>query len=144
MTDPPEGTSAACSPYATSLLAVPTPDHQWLLDLVAEVFVNYGNWPVYDFVEERIEDQGLVADELLTSLPSLMSGRHRDWSYAAVKYAPVHPPPRDSRVALTVLGLALSKQRRDIAGGCIQFVRALATAKRESPFDPTTVSPALP
>jgi hypothetical protein len=93
-----EGLSAR-SAYAARLLAPLTPDQQWLLDLAADVFVNYGRWPVYDYVQGQVEDRGLDTDELLASFPRLFSSRYPNWSYAAITYAPTRPPTPESRSA---------------------------------------------
>jgi len=140
VTNPPEGSSAR-SVYADRLLAPLTPDQQWLLDLVAEVLVSYGNWPVYEYVAGQIDDRGLDTDELLASFPRLPSGRYANWYYAALTYASTRPPTPESRVALTILGLNRSRQGSNIAGRCLALLRALTLAKRGSTMDPTTVTP---
>jgi len=46
-----------------------------LLRIVGEVVAEFGQWPVYQYVEARMDDAGLDADGVLRSMPPITHGQ---------------------------------------------------------------------
>jgi len=118
------------------LLRPPTPQQQALLAAVSEPFLEQGAWPVFDYVEAALDDQGLDAATIVNTFPS--------WH---TRYSPVWPGPMtfirpEDQVALTIAGLelhaAFSEEARRVVNAYLATLRYLAGRFRATPASPTT------
>ena len=64
-----------------------TPDQQRLVDLVAEAFAIDGEWPIFDYLEAKFDQEHKDAWETLYSLPRV--GR---WNYGAAWWVGMNQP----------------------------------------------------
>ena len=51
------------------LLPAPTSEQQILLDAVAGIYLEYGKWPTWQWLEEKLERDGFDAVSIVASLP---------------------------------------------------------------------------
>jgi hypothetical protein len=123
--DPQDPVSA----ITTELLAPLNAAQHRLLDVIAGGFAD-SEWPMFDYVDALLERDGIDAASTLESLPSLTWYGPALWSRGGG-----NPPPRDSTVALTVLGLTKARW----AGGLtiliayFEFLRRAAAWRRTLP-----------
>jgi hypothetical protein len=122
------------------LLAPFTPEQQAVVDLLAKVWMEHGEWPNLRYVEHEMDRLGFALETVLPTFPSLrVIGSHPVGAgYQAVWYDGLGGAP-DSRVGLTVAGLA----HLPVAGqNCLAFLRllqAMATYFLNQPVDPFQV-----
>ena len=117
------------------LLAPPTPEQRSLLEAVSRPFLQTGEWPVMDYVDAVLDDQGLDVWRVRETFSS--------WP---VRYSAVWPGPgslinAEEKIGLTVAGLglcaALSEDARAIVEDYLVVLRYLADRFREAPASPT-------
>jgi hypothetical protein len=125
---------------ATALLAEPTPEQAQTLEFVAQAFVvRRYRWPVFDYVEAELEEQGIDAWTALERLP-----RHPGTAYSAVQWSrsPNIRPQPETPVALTVLGLYQAEAGGHVNTGMVDvflaLLPALAEFRRRAPRSPDT------
>jgi hypothetical protein len=84
---------------AEALLEEPSPTQLRILEFIAEGFVQYREWPVFDYVAGHFEAEGISVWNELRSLPIHPQG------YYAVALPTNREPDPGGRIALTMLGL---------------------------------------
>lgn len=110
-----------------------------LLELVWSLFREKNQFPVYQYVEYMLHQQGYEAAEILSSFPSISPDGSR------ARYAAVYADPDtgsylpDNRVCLTIAGLFHARDHlaMKIIGDFLAYLRALTAAQeriKESPF----------
>jgi hypothetical protein len=90
-----------------------TPDQQWLVDLVAEAYINDGGqWPIFDYLEATFDAKHKVAWEALYTLPWM-----GQWHYGAAWWVgmnvPDAKPSAEAEIELTILGMHRSASLQD-------------------------------
>jgi hypothetical protein len=91
---------------------------QTLADALTAVWMERDQWPTYQWVDHHMRREGLDALEVLASFPIMGTRRHNTLSYADVAYDWWATPPNpESRVRLTIAGLARQLQSRRAAPG---------------------------
>ncbi len=94
----------------TSLLDPLTEDQQELVEIVAQVFLKHGRWPIFDYVEKTLDRDRIDANHAIATFPS------SERLYGGGPYSAVWTTGggNDRTVELTVLGMVHSKSlRRD-------------------------------
>lgn len=81
------------------LLTVVTNEQLALLRIVGDVLTDVGEWPVYQYVEARMDELGFDADAVLRSMPYISNGQ---LSYSLVRRG--HSTAPDALVKLTIAG----------------------------------------
>jgi hypothetical protein len=117
------------SAIAEELLAPLNAEQQRLVDLIAGGFAE-SKWPMFDYVDAQLERDGIDAASTLESLPAVGWYGPASW----IK-APGNPPPRDSTVTLTILGLARANWAPGLAIliAYFEFLRRAAEWRRSVP-----------
>lgn len=110
----------------------PTPDQQKLIDLVGDVYLKYGEWPGWAYVEEAMDRAGLPAALVLASLPRDTHNYGHLWPMRTGA-----PRPED-RVGLTIAGLAKLSGAEQIVNSFVRLVAAMGTIREGIRLDPFT------
>lgn len=108
------------------------PSHRRLLDTIHEPFLSHGAFPLFDYVDRVLYEQGLDAEALIASLPSL--GTHT--IYGLVRPANQRLWRPEETIQLTIAGLRrCSKGEEDVAA-FMHTLQLLTAAEADSPRDP--------
>lgn len=116
------------------LLRPPTPEQRSLLEAVSDPFIESGTWPVMDYVDAILDEQGFDAERVRETFPS--------WP---VRYSAVWPGPgslvsANDQIGLTVAGLQLcstsSEAVRAVVEDHLASLHYLADRFREAPARP--------
>jgi hypothetical protein len=110
---------------------MPTREQQMVLDTVAPVYLKYGQWPTWAWLEETLDRQSLSASEILAGFP-------REFSVGYGYLWPTRqsaPTPQD-RVGLTVAGLAHVEPAEQLVSHFLNLVDALGTIRAGARLDP--------
>jgi hypothetical protein len=124
---------------AENLLQPLNRDQQRVIEVVAQAFEeNSWQWPVFDYLEGVLENEGVDAWTALASLP-----RHPESSYAAAWWSwrgGAKPQPNES-VGLTVLGLHRAEELQSVTPGVVPaffaLVKLLAEWRKRRPLSAT-------
>jgi hypothetical protein len=105
------------------LPAPATPEQQELLQTVWNAFASTSEWPTFDWVDRKLDRQGLDAVAALAQLPEgLMRGLPD----------PSRPvPPDDSILALTIAGAARCNGSSDVVLLFLALIRILAETEQK-------------
>jgi hypothetical protein len=116
-----------------------TDQQQALISAIGEVWItNNRRWPNYGYVERVLDQQGLRAEQVIASLPSIGSSQ---WvggqpSYGLVWFEDMKGRP-DKRVGLTVAGLAhLPEENQPVVGLVLLAVGIMANMRATAFLDP--------
>jgi hypothetical protein len=117
-----------------ALLDKPSATQLRVLEFIADTFMkNELRWPVFDYVEACLDDQGIDAWTELQALP-------REPNYSSIAWAPTQKPPREYRVVLTMLGIyhveAVGPLRTGLAPLFLAVLDILAEKRRNCPRSP--------
>jgi hypothetical protein len=117
------------------MFELPSAEQRRFLDLVADVYLDHAEWPVWAWMEEMLDRDGLDAEEIAASLP-----REPTVGYGLVfpNRNTVHTP--QDRVGLTIAGLAHVPQAAALVTIFLNFVDALGSARASAHLDPFSES----
>jgi hypothetical protein len=124
---------------ASRLLDPLTDNQQRMVELMTGAFIeNAWEWPLFDYVEGRLDDEGIDAWSELARLPQQPgSGYSAAWWDRAGNV----PPEPEKPVGLTVLGLHHAEAGEKVSAGLVplflSLVGFLARWRRERPLLPT-------
>jgi hypothetical protein len=116
------------------LLNPVTDEQRYLLEIIGEAVVTAGGWPVYQYVQAKMDNCDLDLEVVLSSLPAITADQ--------LVYSPVR---RDRHgddgtpIALTVAGLAHLDQFRTTVATFLGVVARLAEERAAAQFDPLKV-----
>jgi hypothetical protein len=124
---------------AENLLQPLNRDQQRVIEVVAQAFEeNSWQWPVFDYLEGVLENEGVDAWTALTSFP-----RHPESSYAAAWWSwrgGAKPQPNEP-VGLAILGLHRAEELQSVTPGVVPaffaLVRLLAEWRKRRPLSAT-------
>ncbi|MFG3180283.1 hypothetical protein ACGFZC_35255 [[Kitasatospora] papulosa] len=122
-------------PGTEELPAVGTPEEQELLQVVWDVFATTSRWPSFDWVDRRLDKQGLDAAEALSRLPEDLVRGFPDPSRRL--------PSEDSVVALTIAGAARCQGSADVVQVFLALIRVLAETEQHWASGPGGDRPSL-
>jgi len=117
-----------------SLLRPPTPEQRALLSAISGPFLTQGIWPVFDYVESVLDEQGVEAVVALSAFPSWPTQYSAWWPGPGSFLRP------EDQLALTVAGLALcsdSEEAGRVVDSYIAALRYLADRFHRAPATPT-------
>jgi len=114
-----------------SVLRPPTLNEQFLFDVLADVYLKYGEWPSWAYVEEMLDRRGVDPLRTLYGLPHELP----------VHYGYVHParpgaPDANYRLGLTVAGLSYVDQAKPIVEGYLNFLDRLGEVRAAATLEP--------
>jgi len=122
-------------PAATDPLLRPLrSDQHTLLKTIGDAVVASGAWPVYQYVQARMDEAGWDVDEVFGSLPSI-SGMHLTYSLARRDRGGRDEEP----VKLTVAGLAHLEEFSATVRIYLRVLNALGEQRAAAPFEPQQV-----
>ncbi|MGB2569274.1 hypothetical protein ACPFP2_12595 [Micromonospora citrea] len=116
------------------LLTAVTHEQIALLRIVGDVLTDIGEWPVYQYVEARMDELGLDADAVLRSMPSISAGQ---LNYSLVRRDHSNSP--DAQIKLTVAGFAHLPEHADVLDMFLAVLVELADRRARAAFDPRRV-----
>ncbi len=124
---------------AATLFEPLTDNQQRMVELIVSAFIeNAWEWPVFDYIEGRLEQEGIDA---WTELPRLPQQAGSGYGAAWWDRAGNAPPAPDMPVGLTVLGLYHAEAREQVSAGLVSMflslVRFLDEWRRQRPLSPT-------
>lgn len=108
---------------------------QQLLAIVGDALTTTGTWPVYQYVEAKLDEQGLDIEEVLATLPYFS---HLQLTYSLVR-RDRHGGREEEPVRLTVAGMAHLDGFADTVTMYLRVLNALAEARAAAPFEPGRV-----
>ena len=104
-----------------------------LLRIVGDVLTDIGEWPVYQYVEARMDELGLEADAVLRSMPYISNGQ---LSYSLVRRD--HSTAPDARVKLTIAGFAHLPAHAGVVGMFLAVLNELSDRRAKAEYERTT------
>lgn len=113
------------------MVGLPNREQRFLLDEVATVYLNEGQWPGWAWLEETAERQSLNAAEIVATFPRVFSV---GYSYLS-PIRPTMPAPTD-RIAVTVWGLSYVERARTLVDAFVNLLDALGTIRAGIKLDP--------
>jgi hypothetical protein len=114
----------------SALFPAPTTEQQSLIDAVARIYLEHGEWPTWQWLDETLERDGLDATSILASLP-------RTGSYGYGYLRQLNPSPQPlSAVRLTVAGLSQVENAKVRISTFVRFVGVLGTLRSKIVLDP--------
>ncbi|MFC8863919.1 hypothetical protein [[Kitasatospora] papulosa] len=122
-------------PGTEELPAVGTPEEQELLQVVWDVFATTSQWPSFDWVDRRLDKQGLDAAEALSRLPEDLVRGFPDPSRRL--------PSDDAVLALTIAGAARCQGSADVVQVFLALIRVLAETEQHWASGPRADRPSL-
>jgi hypothetical protein len=112
------------------LLRPVTADQQALLDIVGDVLAETADWPIYQYVEAKMDDRGLDLETVLASMPGIRVGRGHYSLVVCNDRSDTGP------ITLTVAGLAHLQRCGQIISIFLSFLSKLAQARANATYDP--------
>lgn len=109
----------ASDTVAEPLLRTVTAEQRKLLEIVGDALARSGDWPIYQYVQAKMDDDDLDIDSVLRTMPVLTDG-------GSLRYSLVRRDRTggdDTPIALSVVGMAHLEQ---FATTVSMFLRALA------------------
>ncbi|SCG78142.1 hypothetical protein GA0070613_6476 [Micromonospora inositola] len=116
------------------LLTAVTNEQLALLRIVGDVLTDIGEWPVYQYVEARMDELGLDADAVLRSMPSISDGQ---LSYSLVRRD--HSTAPDTLVKLTIAGFAHLPAHAGVWDMFLAVLNELSDRRVKAAYDPRQV-----
>ena len=113
-----------------------------LLKVIYEPFGLAGAWPIWQYVDLRLDEMGLDAAAVLGSLPRVRSADAHMWAsaYALTWFMnPSSTPQLDQAIALTVAGLWHLDKTEPLLGAFLSTLRYLVAEQRGLVPSPTKV-----
>ncbi|GAA3250732.1 hypothetical protein GCM10010532_097570 [Dactylosporangium siamense] len=126
--------TAPISSDTDALLRPLAAPQQSLLDIVGDTVISTGSWPVYQYVQAKLDDLGLDIDEVCAGLPSIPHGQT---AYSLIR-RDLHRRDEEP-VQLTIAGMAHLPSFKPAVDMFIRFVNALAERRAAAPFEPGQV-----
>ncbi|MEV0453823.1 hypothetical protein [Catellatospora methionotrophica] len=126
---PPSATAA------DPLLVPLTAPQLRLLNIVGDAVLENLDWPIYQYVEGRMDHYGLDIDEVFGSLPYL-SAQHLHYSLLTRDR---NGTTEDSRVKLTVAGMGHLPSFTTTSGMFLRVLRELRKRRATATYNPTKV-----
>ncbi len=105
-----------------------------LLRIVGDVVAESGQWPVYQYVEARMDDAGLDVDAVLRSMPSIAYGQ---LDYSLVRRG--HSTSPETPVKLTIAGFAHLPEHAELVDMFLAVLNELANRRAEAAYEPHQV-----
>lgn len=112
-----------------------TPVQQELLQVVWDAFAGTSQWPTFDWVDRRLDKQGLDAAEALSCLPEDLVRGFPDPSR--------HLPAEDTVLALTIAGAARCQGSSDVVQVFLALIRVLAETEQHWAAGPRGGRPSI-
>ena len=115
-------------------------DQERVVRLLNDTWQSRHMWPSFDFVASRLGRDSEQTTRLLHSFPTVGGGQPLALSYSDVIFERLFPaPPDDSKVRLTVRGLARDRRGADIAVAFVVVLSQAAQKWLDAPDDPGSV-----
>lgn len=116
-----------------SVLRPPTFNEQLLFDVLADVYLKYGQWPSWAYIEEMLDRRGVDPPRTLHGLPYEL----------AVRYGYLYParagaPNASDRLGLTVAGFSYVDRAKPIVEGFLSFLDRLGQVRAGATLEPFT------
>ncbi|GIF75680.1 MULTISPECIES: hypothetical protein [Asanoa] len=108
---------------------------QHLLAVVGDAVTTTGGWPVYQYVQAKLDEQGLDIEEVLATLPYFA---HAQLHYSLVR-RDRHGVREEEPVRLSVAGMAHLDAFAGTATMFLRVLNALAERRAAAPFEPGRV-----
>jgi hypothetical protein len=108
---------------------------QRLLAVVGNAVTTTGDWPVYQYVQAKLDELGLDIEEVLATLPYFA---HLQLNYSLVR-RDRHGGREEEPVKLTVAGMAHLDGFTDTVTMYLRVLNALAERRAAAPFEPGRV-----
>ena len=103
------------------LLSNASHSHLTFVNIVGDAVTETGQWPVYQFVDARMDDLDLDADAVLRSMPTITGGTT---NYSLIRRG--HSTSPETPVKLTIAGFALLPNHARTVDMFLAVVRELA------------------
>jgi hypothetical protein len=113
-----------------------------LINAIYEPFGSSGEWPIWQYVDMKLDASSLDAAAVLSSLPSVRTSDPARWSsgYGLIWYLnPSLLPQPDQQIALTVAGLRYIDSAGPLLGAFVTALEYLAAEQRDLVPSPTKV-----
>lgn len=107
---------------------------QTLLAIVGDAVLATGDWPVFQYVQAKLDDRGFDCDEVLSSLPSFS---HMHLRYSLVWHD--HTRGEGSPVKLTVAGMAHLDTFASTVAMFLRVLAELVARRAAAPYEPGRV-----
>lgn len=114
-----------------------TGDQKQLVELVCAAFFQNGQWPIFQFVEARLQQSGIDALTTLKSFPYVGSDGH------GARYSPVFyertgrsTPSPGSQVMLTLAGLRHIPNDNGLTDDFLHLIGLLVSERARAPYSP--------
>jgi len=105
-----------------------------LLAVIGEAVLTTGAWPVYQYVQAKLDDLGLDSEEVFAGLPRFTQS-HLTYSLIRRDRSGREEEP----VKLSIAGMAHLDRFASTVGMFLRVVNALADRRAAAPFDPCRV-----
>lgn len=122
------------TPRTDPLLTAVSKEQLALLQIVGDVLTDVGEWPVYQYVEARMDELGLDAEAVLRSMPAI-SGMQLSYSLIRRDHSSYPATP----VKLTIAGFAHLPAHAGVVNIFLAVLRELADRRAKAAFDPRRV-----
>jgi hypothetical protein len=109
----------------------PSGEQQFIYDQVAKIYLEFGKWPAWSFLEEQLERNDLNAEAVLRSIP--IESSH--------SYSPLWPrrtpaPAPQDQVGLTIAGLMHVESAQLLVIEFLNLIDALGVCRESIRLDP--------
>lgn len=112
-------------------------DQRLLLETIARPFLNANDWPYYQYVEGRLDGRDLDAAGILATLPRVSHPHPQGLRYGLTWLE--QPGRDDSRVALTIAGMAHVPALAGVVEYFLDVLRFLVARRGDAHFEPFEV-----
>ncbi|WP_346533801.1 hypothetical protein [Micromonospora sp. DPT] len=126
--------SEASIPLTDPLLTAVSNEQLAMLRIVGDVLADIGEWPVYQYVEARMDELGLDADAVLRSMPSISAGQ---LNYSLVRRG--HSTTPDTLVKLTIAGFAHLPAHGGFVDMFLAVLSELSDRRAKAEYNPRQV-----
>lgn len=111
-----------------------SPEQIALVRIIWNSFAEHLDWPITQYIEDKLDDVGLRLNSLLQTLP-----RYRSVHYGPVWWQSMGPPEPDTKIGVTIAGLAHLSEAQPVVDVFVGVIRRAATRWREIPATPHEV-----
>jgi hypothetical protein len=113
-------------------------EQRQLIDIVISAWARESDWPVFQYVQHKMADNGLDAATVMTSFPIL--GSAYGGRYSDVMFDRTAPAPReDAKVKLAVSALARHRMGEEVAKMFVEALKIAAQRRASAVYSPTAV-----
>lgn len=123
--------------HMTDFLAPLTAEQRSFITCIWKPFVEYQQWPIFDYIEAECDKQGFNARQVLASLPEMQLPGVAGFRYGFV-WSSSHIPAADTPLQLRVLGLwhLGDPLALDIADDFLRVLNYLIERRLAASYDP--------